>query len=193
VLALNGADDAGAPPDVRAAFEAEMRDGKVDWASVDFGGAVHCFTEKEATHYVSAYWTLAMIGRFAGSAIMTRFSPRVLLTLFAGINVTLLALTMLSQGQVALYSIVAVGLFNSIMFPTIFALSIERLGTLTNKASSLLIMAIVGGAVVPYLQGLLADQIGLHESFILPLLCYGYIIFYGLSGSRPAVGFRQGA
>jgi len=151
------------------------------------------FTEKEATHYVSAYWTLAMIGRFAGSAIMTRFSPRVLLTLFAGINVALLALTMLSQGQVALYSIVAVGLFNSIMFPTIFALSIERLGTLTNKASSLLIMAIVGGAVVPYLQGLLADQIGLHESFILPLLCYGYIIFYGLSGSRPAVGFRQGA
>ncbi len=139
------------------------------------------------------YLSLPNIGRFAGSAIMTRFSPRVLLTLFAGINVALLALTMLSQGQVALYSIVAVGLFNSIMFPTIFALSIERLGTLTNKASSLLIMAIVGGAVVPYLQGLLADQIGLHESFILPLLCYGYIIFYGLSGSRPAVGFRQGA
>ncbi|MCF7749796.1 L-fucose:H+ symporter permease [Bacillus subtilis subsp. subtilis] len=151
------------------------------------------FTEQQATHYVSAYWTLAMIGRFAGSAIMTRFSPRLLLTLFAVVNVALLGLTMLGSGQVSLYSVVAVGLFNSIMFPTIFALSIERLGPLTNKASSLLIMAIVGGAVVPYLQGLLADQIGLQPSFILPLVCYGYIIFYGLSGSRPSAAFRQGA
>ena len=127
------------------------------------------FTEQQATHYVSAYWTLAMIGRFAGSAIMTRFSPRLLLTLFAVVNVLLLALTMLGSGHVSLYSVVAVGLFNSIMFPTIFALSIERLGPLTNKASSLLIMAIVGGAVVPYLQGVLADHIGLQPSFILPL------------------------
>ncbi|MNX53885.1 L-fucose-proton symporter [compost metagenome] len=155
--------------------------------------AIGGFTEQQATHYVSAYWTLAMIGRFAGSAIMTRFSPRVLLTLFAAVNVALLALTMLGSGQVSLYSVVAVGLFNSIMFPTIFALSIERLGPLTNKASSLLIMAIVGGAVVPYLQGVLADHIGLQPSFILPLVCYGYIIFYGLSGSRPSAAFRQGA
>ena len=151
------------------------------------------FTEQQATHYVSAYWTLAMIGRFAGSAIMTRFSPRLLLTLFAVVNVLLLALTMLGSGHVSLYSVVVVGLFNSIMFPTIFALSIERLGPLTNKASSLLIMAIVGGAVVPYLQGVLADHIGLQPSFILPLVCYGYIIFYGLSGSRPSAAFRQGA
>ena len=151
------------------------------------------FTEQQATHYVSAYWTLAMIGRFAGSAIMTRFSPRLLLTLFAVVNVLLLALTMLGSGHVSLYSVVVVGLFNSIMFPTIFALSIERLRPLTNKASSLLIMAIVGGAVVPYLQGVLADHIGLQPSFILPLVCYGYIIFYGLSGSRPSAAFRQGA
>jgi FHS family L-fucose permease-like MFS transporter len=89
---------------------------------------------------------------------------------------------------------VAVGLFNSIMFPTIFALSIERLGPLTNKASSLLIMAIVGGAVVPYLQGVLADGVGVQASFLLPLLCYGYIVFYGLSGSRPAPATQaQGA
>lgn len=87
-------------------------------------------------------------------------------------------------GNIALYSVVAIGLFNSIMFPTIFALSIERLGPLTNKGSSLLIMAIVGGAVVPYLQGVLADHIGVQASFILPLLCYGYIIFYGLVGAR---------
>nr|WP_255402277.1 L-fucose:H+ symporter permease [Pseudoxanthomonas sp. CF125] len=143
------------------------------------------FTEQEATRYVSAYWTLAMIGRFAGSAIMVKFSPRKLLAIFAAVNVALLAMTMLGEGRIAVYSIVATGLFNSIMFPTIFALGIERLGPLTGKASSLLIMAIVGGAIVPYLQGILADSMGLHHAFILPLLCYGYIIFYGLSGSRP--------
>ncbi|KRG40902.1 MFS transporter [Stenotrophomonas pictorum JCM 9942] len=150
------------------------------------------FSEQEATHYVSLYWTMAMVGRFAGSALLVRFSPRKLLALFALVNVGLLALTMGSQGKVALYSVVATGLFNSIMFPTIFALGIERLGPLTNKASSLLIMAIVGGALVPFLQGLLADRIGVHHSFVLPLLCYGYVIFYGLVGSRSSVGNSQG-
>ncbi|WP_313272250.1 L-fucose:H+ symporter permease [Stenotrophomonas sp.] len=149
------------------------------------------FSEQQATHYVSLYWTMAMIGRFAGSALLVRFSPRKLLALFALINVGLLALTMGTEGHVALYSVVAIGLFNSIMFPTIFALGIERLGPLTNKASSLLIMAIVGGAVVPFLQGVLADRIGVHHSFVLPLLCYGYIIFYGLVGSRTSTGVTQ--
>ncbi len=146
----------------------------------DIGG----FTEQQATHYVAAYWTMAMVGRFAGSALLAYFSPRRLLALFAGVNVLLLVLTMSTSGAPALYAIVATGLFNSIMFPTIFALGIERLGPLTNKASSLLIMAIVGGAVVPLLQGVLADHVGVHHSFVLPLLCYVYIIFYGVSGSR---------
>ncbi len=150
------------------------------------------FSEQQATHYVSAYWTMAMIGRFAGSALLARFSPRHLLALFAGINVLLLATTMATAGQMALYSVVAIGLFNSIMFPTIFALGIERLGPLTNKASSLLIMAIVGGALVPYLQGVLADHIGLQPSFILPLLCYGYVIFFGLRGARLPASAAQG-
>jgi len=91
---------------------------------------------------------------------------------------------MLSGGDVAVYSIVAIGLFNSIMFPTIFSLGIERLGTLTSKASSLLIMAIVGGALIPYVQGVFADHIGLQHAFFLPLLCYLYILFYGVSGSK---------
>src|SRR5690606_15745429 len=149
------------------------------------------FSEKEATHYVSLYWTMAMVGRFAGSALLVRFSPRKLLALFALVNVGLLALTMGSEGKLALYSVVATGLFNSIMFPTIFALGIERLGPLTNKASSLLIMAIVGGALVPFVQGLLADRIGVQHSFVLPLLCYGYVIFYGLVGSRSSTGVTQ--
>ena len=149
------------------------------------------FSEQQATGYVSAYWTLAMIGRFAGSALLARFSPSRLLALFATVNVVLLLLTMAGGGALSLYSVVAIGLFNSIMFPTIFALSIERLGGLTSKGSSLLIMAIVGGAVVPYLQGQLADRIGVQHSFVLPVLCYAYIIFYGLVGSRPRAGNGQ--
>ena len=107
-----------------------------------------------------------------------------LLALFATINAVLVAPTMLSTGTLAMYSVIAVGLFNSIMFPTIFALGIERLGPMTSKASSLLIMAIVGGAVIPQLQGVLADHIGLQHAFFLPLLCYLYIVFYGISGSK---------
>ncbi len=141
-------------------------------------------TEKQATFWVSAYWGGAMIGRFVGSALLARFAPGRLLGLFAAGNVVLLAVTLLSAGQVAVYAIVATGLFNSIMFPTIFALGIARLGPLTNKGSSLLIMAIVGGAVLPPLQGMLADRIGLHHSLVVPVLCYAYIIFYGLVGSR---------
>jgi len=148
-------------------------------------------SEAQASNYLMAYWFLAMVGRFAGSALMVKLSPRKLLATFAAVNMALLAITMTNTGAVAMYSLIAIGLFNSIMFPTIFALSIERLGPLTSKASSLLIMAIVGGAIVPYLQGVLADRIGLHHSFILPLLCYGYIIFYGLVGSRISTGVSQ--
>jgi FHS family L-fucose permease-like MFS transporter len=141
-------------------------------------------SEQQAAHYVSFYWGGAMVGRFVGSALMARFSPRKLLALFAAINAVLVATTMLSSGDVAMVSIIAIGLFNSIMFPTIFALGIERLGPMTSKASSLLIMAIVGGALIPWLEGVLADRIGLQHAFFLPLLCYLYIFFYGVSGSK---------
>ncbi|WP_229679196.1 sugar MFS transporter [Dyella caseinilytica] len=141
-------------------------------------------SEQQAAHYVSLYWGGAMVGRFLGSALLAMFSPRKLLALFATVNMLLLLTTMSTSGMTAMYSIVAIGLFNSIMFPTIFALGIERMGPLTGKASSLLIMAIVGGALVPYLQGMLADNIGIQHAFVLPLLCYAYIVFYGLSGSR---------
>ena len=140
-------------------------------------------SEQEAAHYVSLYWGGAMVGRFIGSALLAKLSPRKLLTAFAAINVLLLIATMSTSGVIAMYSIVAIGLFNSIMFPTIFSLGIERMGPLTGKASSLLIMAIVGGALVPFLQGALADAIGIQHAFVLPALCYGYIVFYGLRGS----------
>jgi FHS family L-fucose permease-like MFS transporter len=141
-------------------------------------------SEQQAAHYVSFYWGGAMVGRFLGSALMAKFSPRKLLATFAAINALLVLTTMLSSGDVAMYSIIAIGLFNSIMFPTIFALGIERLGPMTSKASSLLIMAIVGGALIPWAEGKFADHIGLQHAFFLPLLCYLYILFYGVSGSR---------
>jgi FHS family L-fucose permease-like MFS transporter len=141
-------------------------------------------SEQQAAYYTSFYWGGAMVGRFIGSALMAKFSPRKLLAAFAAINTLLVATTILSTGHVAMYSIIVIGLFNSIMFPTIFALGIERLGPMTSKASSLLIMAIVGGALIPYLLGVFADHIGLQHAFFLPLLCYAYIVFYGLSGSK---------
>ncbi|HVB38401.1 MAG TPA: sugar MFS transporter, partial [Vicinamibacterales bacterium] len=140
--------------------------------------------ESRAATFVSLYWGGAMIGRFAGAAVLQRFDPRRLLGGAAGVAALLVATTMTTAGFVAVWSIVAIGLFNSIMFPNIFTLGIERMGPLTGKASSLLIMAIVGGAVVPLLQGALADRIGVQHAFVLPLACYLYIIYYGFRGSR---------
>lgn len=140
-------------------------------------------SEREAAHYVSLYWGGAMLGRFAGVFLMRRFDPRRVLACAAAIAALLVLTTMLTESRVALFSIIAVGLFNSIMFPTIFTLGIERLGALTDKAASLLIMAIVGGAIVPLLEGVLADRVGVQHAFVLPFVCYLFVVFYGLRGS----------
>jgi MFS transporter, FHS family, L-fucose permease len=145
---------------------------------------IGAMTEQHATRYVAAYWTGAMIGRFAGSALLLRVDPGRLLALFAAIVVLLLGTTMATGGMLAVYSVVAIGLFNSIMFPTIFTLGVARLGPRTDEASSLLVMAIVGGALVPLAQGWLADRIGIQLAFVVPLACYLFIMYYGLHGSR---------
>ena len=142
--------------------------------------------EARAAGFVSLYWGGAMIGRFIGSALLTRIDTRKLLAFNAVIACLLVLTTMLTDGHLAMWSVVAVGLFNSIMFPNIFTLGIEKFGPLTGKVSSLLVMAIVGGAVIPLLQGVLADHVGVHHAFVLPLLCYAYIAFYSLKGSRVA-------
>ena len=143
-------------------------------------------SEAAATGYVSLYWGGAMVGRFIGSALLTRIDTRKLLAFNAAIAALLVAATMLTFGHVALWSVVAIGLFNSIMFPNIFTLGIEKFGPLTGKVSSLLVMAIVGGAIIPLAQGALADHVGVHHAYVLPLVCYLYIIYYGLRGSRVA-------
>lgn len=143
-------------------------------------------SEAAATGYVSLYWGGAMVGRFIGSALLTRIDTRKLLAFNAAIASLLVITTMLTLGYFALWSVVAIGLFNSIMFPNIFTLGIEKFGPLTGKVSSLLVMAIVGGAIIPLAQGALADHIGVHHAYVLPLVCYLYIIYYGLKGSRVA-------
>ena len=125
-----------------------------------------------------------MVGRFIGSAVMRTISPGKVLGGAAVIASALVWISVASTGNIAMGSIIAVGLFNSVMFPTIFTLSIEQLGPLTGKGSGLLIMAIVGGALLPVLQGALADSIGIHTAFIMPAICYLYIVFYGFSGSK---------
>lgn len=150
-------------------------------AEPEIGG----LSEASASRFLAFYWGGAMVGRFVGAALMTRFDARRLLAFAAATVCALLLVTMTGSGGVAMWSALAVGLFNSIMFPTIFTTAIERLGTLTSKASSLLVMAIVGGAVVPLAQGALADRIGIQHAFVVPLACYAYIVWYGLRGSRP--------
>jgi FHS family L-fucose permease-like MFS transporter len=142
-------------------------------------------SEASAAKYVSFYWGGAMVGRFLGSGIQRKVHPGALLAFNSFAAAFLVALTMLANGHVAMWAILLIGLFNSIMFPTIFSLGIAGLGKHTGKGSGALCMAIVGGAIIPVLQGLLADRIGIHHAFILPLLCYLYIAYYGLAGHKP--------
>jgi FHS family L-fucose permease-like MFS transporter len=138
---------------------------------------------KDAAAYLQYYWGGAMVGRFLGSALLQRLRAQNLLAFNATAAAVLVTTSMLSFGYFAMWSLILVGLFNSIMFPCIFTLAIEGLGPLTGKGSGLLVAAIVGGAVVPELQGMLADRIGVHHAFILPVLCYAYITFYALRGA----------
>ena len=138
-----------------------------------------------AAGFVSFYWGGAMVGRFLGAGLLRRFRAGNLLAICAIIAATLVTVSMLANGRTAMWSILAVGLFNSIMFPTIFSLGVAELGPLTGNGSGLLNMAIVGGAILPVIQGAIADRIGLHHAFLLPVICYLFILFYGLSGSKP--------
>jgi len=140
-----------------------------------------------AARYVSYYWGGAMLGRFVGSAILQKVRTGTVLGIAAGTACLLVCISMFTLGHVAMWSILLVGFFNSIMFPSIFTLGIAELGPLTGDGSGLLIMAIVGGAIIPVIQGALADRVGIHHAFILPVVCYLYIVYYAFRGSRPVV------
>jgi FHS family L-fucose permease-like MFS transporter len=141
--------------------------------------------ESEAAKYIAYYWGGAMVGRFTGAAVMQKLAAGKVLAFNACIAVACIVIAILSSGQVAMWSILLVGLCNSIMFPTIFSLAIHGLGQHTSQASGILCLAIVGGAILPLIQGVLADSIGLQNSFLLPVICYVFIVYYGVLGSKP--------
>ncbi len=133
-----------------------------------------------AATYVSFYWGGAMVGRFIGFAVMRFVSPGKALAFNAALSILLILTAIFSHGPVAMWAIIAVGLCNSIMFPTIFSMSLNQLGKFTGQGSGVLCMAIVGGALVPFAQGFLADMVGLQWSFFIPAACYTFILFFGL-------------
>jgi FHS family L-fucose permease-like MFS transporter len=142
------------------------------------------FSAEAAAKYVPLYWGSAMLGRLIGFVLLRKLPDRRLLGPSALLAAGLVTTTILSDGQVAMWSILLVGLFNAILFPSIFALSIQGLGALTGKGSGLLCAAIAGGAVIPEIHGVVADHVGVHYAFVLPVLCYLYVMFFGFKGSQ---------
>lgn len=142
-------------------------------------------TEAQAAKLIAYYWGGAMVGRFIGALVMQKIAGRTVLIFNAVCAFVLILIAVFSSGQLALWSILAVGLCNSVMFPTIFSLSLNGLGKQTAQGSGILCLAIVGGAIIPLLQGMLADGINLQLSFLLPALCYIYIAYFGLKGATP--------
>jgi MFS transporter, FHS family, L-fucose permease len=142
-------------------------------------------TEKAAASFVAFYWGGAMVGRFIGSGLLQKMKTGRLLGICSICAAALVTISMLGTGHFAMWSIILVGFFNSIMFPSIFTLGVAELGPLTGDGSGIMIMAIVGGALIPLAQGAIADRIGIHHAFFLPVVCYLYILFFALSGSKP--------
>jgi FHS family L-fucose permease-like MFS transporter len=140
---------------------------------------------KTASFLVSLYWGGALVGRLLGSWILTKIQSGKLLGVFGFAAALFVVISMVTSGQVAIWAIVICGFFNSIMFPNIFALGIKGLGPMTSKGSGLIMTAVVGGAIVPLALGAAADKFGIQHAFVIPLVCYLFIAYYGLWGSKP--------
>ena len=142
--------------------------------------------ESEAAKYLTYYWGGAMVGRFIGAAVMQKISATKALSFNAFFAVVLVSVAIITSGSIAMWAMLLVGLCNSIMFPTIFSLALNGLGKHTSQGAGILCLAIVGGAIVPLIQGVLADIVGVQLSFVIPVLCYSYIVYYGMSGAVPS-------
>ena len=150
-------------------------------------GYLKSMDHSSAAKYLSFYWGGAMVGRFLGSAIMAKIAPNRYLAFNATAAVALLGIAMLAgkaSADIAMWALLAIGFFNSIMFPTIFSLATKGLGRFTSSASGVLCTAIVGGAVVPVVQGWAADTYGLMISFVVSAICYVYIVFFAIKGYK---------
>jgi FHS family L-fucose permease-like MFS transporter len=148
---------------------------------INFLGESHIagLSHADAAKYVSIYWGGAMVGRFIGFVVMRVASPGKTLAVNSLLAIGLVLAATFGKGSVAMWAILAVGLCNSIMFPTIFSMALHGLGKYTGQGSGILCMAIVGGALVPFAQGALADAIGVQASFMLPAACYAFILYFG--------------
>ncbi|MFC3034266.1 sugar MFS transporter [Pseudoalteromonas fenneropenaei] len=140
---------------------------------------IAALSESQAASYLAYYWGGAMVGRFIGAMVMQKVSAAKVLAFNGVAAVALILVAVFAQGSIAMWALLLVGLCNSIMFPTIFSLAVSGLGIKTAQASGLLCLAIVGGAIIPLVQGQLADLYGIQFSLLVPVVCYVYIAFYG--------------
>ena len=151
--------------------------------------------EKTAANYLKLHLLGFMIGRFAGAALMKRIPAPKLLSVFAAGALVCGIIAVVTTGVAPLWAIVLIGFFNSIMFPTIFALSLKHLGSYTKLGSSLLVMSIIGGAVFPAIMGRISDLSSIQRAFLVPLICYAYVMYFALWGYKPqtVVGIVEAA
>lgn len=157
-----------------------------------FGEAnIASLAESDAAKYLTYYWGGAMVGRFIGAAVMQKVSATKVLSFNAFFAVILVSAAILMSGSFAMWALLLVGLCNSIMFPTIFSLALNGLEKHTSQGAGILCLAIVGGAIVPLVQGILADIVGVQLSFVIPVLCYSYIVYYGMNGSSPVKAVKE--
>ena len=154
---------------------------------VNILGFLKGLSHAEGAKLLSYYWGGAMVGRFLGSAVMARVAPNRYLAFNASVATALLVIAIMvgkGNADIAMWALIAIGFFNSIMFPTIFSLATKNLGKFTNSASGILCTAIVGGALIPVLQGKIADDFGMMISYVAPVVCYLYIVFFALKGYK---------
>ncbi|WP_353065700.1 sugar MFS transporter [Tunturibacter psychrotolerans] len=141
-------------------------------------------SHEAAARYVSFYWGGAMVGRFIGFVALRKVRAQRALAFVSLVAALLIGVAIVTQGHVAMWAVVSCGLFNSVMWPCIFPLSVNRLGRFTSQGSGILITMVVGGAVIPEIQGFLSDTVGYQRSFAIVLLCYVYILFFAVRGHR---------
>jgi FHS family L-fucose permease-like MFS transporter len=153
---------------------------------INFMGEKHIagLSHADAALYVTYYWGGAMVGRFIGAVVMRHVSPGLTLAFNSALSILLVLTATFGHGHLAMWALLAVGLCNSIMFPTIFSMALHRLGPLTGQGSGVLCMAIVGGAIVPFVQGAMADAAGVQPSFLVPAACYAFILYFGMKYAR---------
>ncbi len=139
----------------------------------------------KAAYLLSVSLLLFTLGRFAGTALLKKIPANKLLTVYALINILLCILVILEKGNISVYALMAIFFFESIMFPTIFALGVKEVGHHTKKASSFIIMSIVGGAIMPYAMGWMADEYSTAMAYIIPAFCFLVVAWYGWKGYKP--------